>query len=298
MTLGERIMTLRTEQQMSQSDLAEALDVSRQSISKWETDSSVPELEKLVMLCEIFGVSMDMLVRGVGESAEEAASEKAVAETENGIGQEGNIRQESQTQPREVVHVVKFETRKITGILLFAMAMVCFLTGAFLGDPMAGIIMASPFIICGIICFVCSKRAGLWCAWTVYLLTQIFLRMATGVSVYYLTAFIKGDMSLTVHAIIAFAELMLTLLLVFFTVWSFRKEPFTITSLGEKILLAGWIALVIAQVALRFVSPMVIGIEYYMVFTITKDWILYIALNILAVFTYHWWKGRREATKQ
>ncbi|MBQ4649102.1 MAG: helix-turn-helix transcriptional regulator [Firmicutes bacterium] len=289
MTLGERIMTLRTERQMSQSDLAEALDVSRQSISKWETDTSVPELEKLVMLCDIFGVSMDMLVRGVGEKESEEPCEAPKAYA---------VRPETEPAPsREVVHVVKFETRKIAGILLFICAIVCALTGAFLGDPMAGIIMASPFIICGIICFVCSKRAGLWCAWTVYLLAQIFLRMATGVNIYYLTAFIKGDMSLTVHAIIAFAELVLTLLIVFFTVWSFRKEQFTITSSGEKILLAGWIALVIARVALRFVSPMVIGIEYYMVFTITKDWILYIALNILAVFTYHWWKGRREATK-
>ena len=65
MSIGERIVALRTERKMSQSDLAEALNVSRQSISKWETDSSVPELEKLVALCDIFGVSMDALVRGI-----------------------------------------------------------------------------------------------------------------------------------------------------------------------------------------------------------------------------------------
>ena len=50
MTLGERISALRTEKHMSQNELAEALNVSRQSISKWETDASVPELEKLIKL--------------------------------------------------------------------------------------------------------------------------------------------------------------------------------------------------------------------------------------------------------
>lgn len=64
MSSGERIAEYRTKQHMSQNDLADALDVSRQSVSKWETDASVPELEKLVQLCDIFGVSMDVLVRG------------------------------------------------------------------------------------------------------------------------------------------------------------------------------------------------------------------------------------------
>ena len=48
MTLGENICRLRTEKGMSQGDLADLLEVSRQSVSKWETGSSVPELDKLV----------------------------------------------------------------------------------------------------------------------------------------------------------------------------------------------------------------------------------------------------------
>ena len=65
MTLGETIRTVRSEKGMSQGDLADALDVSRQSVSKWETDASVPELDKLVKMCDLFGVSLDELVRGV-----------------------------------------------------------------------------------------------------------------------------------------------------------------------------------------------------------------------------------------
>lgn len=50
MTLGENIARLRTQKDWSQGDLADALGISRQSISKWETDTSIPELEKLIKL--------------------------------------------------------------------------------------------------------------------------------------------------------------------------------------------------------------------------------------------------------
>ncbi len=51
MTIGEQIYRLRTARSMSQEDLADRLDVSRQSISKWETNAATPELEKLIRLC-------------------------------------------------------------------------------------------------------------------------------------------------------------------------------------------------------------------------------------------------------
>ena len=58
MSLGERICKLRTEKNLSQGDLADALEVSRQSISKWETNGSVPDLDKLVKLSELFDISL------------------------------------------------------------------------------------------------------------------------------------------------------------------------------------------------------------------------------------------------
>lgn len=63
MTLAEKILHLRTAQNLSQGDLAECLDVSRQSVSKWETGQSVPDLEKIIRLADLFGVSVDELVR-------------------------------------------------------------------------------------------------------------------------------------------------------------------------------------------------------------------------------------------
>ena len=72
MNLGETIYRLRTQRGMSQGDLAEALDVSRQSISKWENNSATPELTKLVKLAEVFGVSLDALVLGAEQPQEQA----------------------------------------------------------------------------------------------------------------------------------------------------------------------------------------------------------------------------------
>lgn len=63
MTLAEKILHLRTQQGLSQLELAERLGVSRQSVSKWETGQSVPDLDKLIKLADLFGISVDELVR-------------------------------------------------------------------------------------------------------------------------------------------------------------------------------------------------------------------------------------------
>lgn len=64
MTLGERLLQYRTNLKMSQDVLAEKVGVTRQTVSKWETDQSMPEFNKIVPLCEIFGISTDELIKG------------------------------------------------------------------------------------------------------------------------------------------------------------------------------------------------------------------------------------------
>lgn len=63
MSLAEKIFSLRTARSMSQDDLAEKLEVSRQSVSKWETGQSTPDLDKIIRLSDLFGVTVDQLVR-------------------------------------------------------------------------------------------------------------------------------------------------------------------------------------------------------------------------------------------
>lgn len=63
MTFAEKLYYLRTENGYSQETLAETLNVSRQSISKWELGTSLPETEKIIAIGELFGVSLDSLLR-------------------------------------------------------------------------------------------------------------------------------------------------------------------------------------------------------------------------------------------
>lgn len=63
MTLGEKIYKLRTEHGMSQEAFGDTLGVSRQSVSKWETDQSQPELDKIIAISEMFTVSTDYLLK-------------------------------------------------------------------------------------------------------------------------------------------------------------------------------------------------------------------------------------------
>ncbi|MBQ9151202.1 MAG: helix-turn-helix transcriptional regulator [Clostridia bacterium] len=65
MTMGERITALRKGRGMTQEQLAERLSVTRQSVSKWELDQATPEVGFAVALCELFGVSLDYLIRGI-----------------------------------------------------------------------------------------------------------------------------------------------------------------------------------------------------------------------------------------
>ena len=74
MTLGEQISRLRAEKGLSQEKLANTLRVSRQSGSKWETNVSVPELDKLLKLSEVFGATLDKLVKGVPSGSNQAVA--------------------------------------------------------------------------------------------------------------------------------------------------------------------------------------------------------------------------------
>ncbi len=64
MTLGERILHYRKCAGLSQEMLAERLGVSRQAVSKWEGDAAQPELDKIIALAKLFGITTDQLLLG------------------------------------------------------------------------------------------------------------------------------------------------------------------------------------------------------------------------------------------
>ncbi len=78
MTTADRIQSLRKAKGISQEELADKLGVSRQAVSKWESEQSAPDVERIVMLSEYFGVTTDYLLKGI-ESLDSEKRERADA---------------------------------------------------------------------------------------------------------------------------------------------------------------------------------------------------------------------------
>lgn len=75
MTLADRIQQLRKQKGISQEELADRVGVSRQAVSKWESEQSMPDMDKVILLSDYFEVTTDYLLKGI-EPAPLAAGEK------------------------------------------------------------------------------------------------------------------------------------------------------------------------------------------------------------------------------
>lgn len=84
MTFGEKLQKLRQKAGMSQDALAERLDVSRQAVSRWERDETMPETDKVVALADLFGVTTDYLLRQSAEEPQEAEATAAAPRKDSG----------------------------------------------------------------------------------------------------------------------------------------------------------------------------------------------------------------------
>ena len=78
MELGKQIRKYRQEAQLSQEDLASRVYVSRQTISNWENDKSYPDVSSLVLLSEIFQISLDELIKGDIETMKEVIKKEEI----------------------------------------------------------------------------------------------------------------------------------------------------------------------------------------------------------------------------
>ena len=225
MSLGTNISRLRAEKRLSQGDLAEVLEVSRQSVSKWETDSSVPNLDKLIKLSQLFRVTLDELVTGA----------------------EPQLKVE--TPP--VMVSPSMPGRKIAGIILFCMAFLAFLIPTVLGGILVGLILAVPFLVCGIICFLVRKRPGLWCAWAAYLAVYIFCYYGTRISwnLFFFT-FSWEEVGTPVYTFAAWIQSLMILALLIGTVRSFCTFSFPPTRRNGVILVVLWIEFLAIVLAL------------------------------------------------
>lgn len=139
--------------------------------------------------------------------------------------------------------------RKIAGIILFCMAFPAFLIPTVLGGILVGLILAVPFLVCGIICFLARRRPGLWCAWVLYLMADSCLHSSTALSwVYIHYTFSWEQMELPpVYIIVAWIQVLLTLALLIATVRSFRKSPFPPNRRNGAILALVWAGFLVSR---------------------------------------------------
>ena len=160
MNLHETIYQLRTARNMSQLELAEALDVSRQSISKWETGTAVPELDKLVKLSDVFGITLDELVRGTGEGD---AAETGITEPK------------PESVPTETRHRMK--RYQIIALALLCASLVLTVLLAGFGDDRTALTVGPPLAAICAVFLILPRRHWLWGFWGVWF--AVFMVMQT-----------------------------------------------------------------------------------------------------------------------
>ncbi len=144
MTFGEKLAKLRKEKNLTQEQLADILKVSRQSVSKWESDLAYPETDKLISLANLFDCSTDYLLKDDCAAKSENHTQKAVSELP--------------TKHQKIIGYILLTVSLIAGILTILLAEndeSLFIT----------LIISVCLFCCSLICLFVKEYAGYWCVW-------------------------------------------------------------------------------------------------------------------------------------
>lgn len=144
MTLGERIAYYRGALGLSQGELAEKLGVSRQAVSKWETDAGLPDLDRLIALSGLYNITLDELVKGSAPSPAPADRTQAAA------------------FPPEASPAAAEKPasggQKTVGYILLGVGLLCAVLALFLNWAL--LIPAGYLLICAVLCLTLRRYAG------------------------------------------------------------------------------------------------------------------------------------------
>lgn len=205
MTFGERLYQLRKEKNLSQEDLAERLEVSRQSISRWENGTATPDFDKTVRLSELFETTTDYLLKG------------RVAP--------------SNTPDLEVeMHATKTALptwRKVLSAVLLVLSGIGFLNGLFFGGWWDYYLYGPlPLAILGFLLLFSKKRTLLRAVWTLYLFTTTLLYTSMGLTWNFaFLLFRPHPAAFNQYIPSGFALFLLMLAVVVYTAFTLRKQP-------------------------------------------------------------------------
>ena len=127
MSIGERITELRTRKNLSQGELASALSVSRQAISKWENDQSSPDTIHLIQLADLLDTEVAYLATGVKPVYEEAPIVVNLVKKEDRV-----VEVEKVVEKPVIRRIVRVKYRR-NPLEYLALGIVCFALGLLLG---------------------------------------------------------------------------------------------------------------------------------------------------------------------
>ena len=127
MSIGERITVLRTQKNLSQGELASALSVSRQAISKWENDQSSPDTIHLIQLADLLDTEVAYLATGVKPVYEEAPIVVNLVKKEDRV-----VEVEKVVEKPVIRRIVRVKYRR-NPLEYLVLGIVCFVLGLLLG---------------------------------------------------------------------------------------------------------------------------------------------------------------------
>jgi len=281
---------------LSQEELADLLGVSRQSVSKWETGASVPELDKLVKLGEIFGVSLDELVKG------EAFAEEQKPEAEKNT-EKSAVPQTART---------KRNGNRIAGDVYLFLGVAIFMLLTLYGGFVVGLVFCLPFVVCGVLCLTHrGKRIGLWCGWGLYLLIYAYLTYGTGMRWTTIFHTLKWTWQMNYFSLfVAWLEFLAAVLLVTLTARSWWGEPLILGRKGKTLYAFGFVSLFVVWFGggalltkihafalaaggmrdgrMRFLFNFV---------SLIRDWGVWVLLAVLITVGFRLWQAHRAENK-
>ena len=223
MQLHENIYRLRTARNMSQGDLAEALEVSRQSVSKWETGAAIPDLDKLIRMSQLFEVTLDDLV---SDEEIQPAPPSPILTT---------VERVHQRKASGVAFGIVFLCLSVLVYWLFSRS------DGFLN----GFLLALPLSVCGVLCLCLKSRRALWCCWVLFISMAFRLFIGTSVDLlpfwYYFSPLVLAPSSSSIITVlIGLGSNAIAIALGVWTVLSYRELASRRGGKSNTFLIVGW----------------------------------------------------------
>ena len=264
MTFGDKLANLRKQKNLTQEQLADMLGVSRQSVSKWESDISYPETEKLISLARLFECSTDYLLK------DECSAYSVCNYTYQ------------DTKPKSIS-----SHQKTVGYILLAISLITGVLSILLASSeeslVLALIMTATLLVLSIIFLAVRQNACYWCAWAGF--APFVLLAPQMVSMTFLVG-----IDITV---ICFYVIM------FFVARKIFDANVTPNRTKSALIITGWVLLAIANFSIH-VIPLILA-KYSFVFIISPlfyiqiDFIFYVIMAFLMTYTVCYLKSLKRS---